>query len=218
MTGTQLDTMADITLYAWATPNSRRVTIMLEELGLRYRIHPVNIRAGDQFRPPMTTLNPFGKIPVLCWSDDAGAHVLAESGAILVALAEYHSALLPLEYSARHNVMQWLMVALTALAPATGQAHHWRSLASERSDAAIKHAVSAVRRVYALLDSRLGEQAYLAGAYSIADIAAYPWVDRSEWAGLVLHEYPSVKRWFDQLSERDAVGRGMAQPQGAALV
>jgi len=209
--------MLNIVLYAWATPNSRRVTIMLEELGVPYRIHPINIRAGEQFEPPMSTLNPLGKVPVLTWSECEETRVLTESGAILVALAERYTRLLPSEDGPRDAVLQWLMVGLTALAPATGQAHHWRSLAMERCDVAIDHAVTAVRRVYDLLEENLGRQAFLAGDYSIADIAAYPWIERCEWAGLVLHEYPSIERWHGEISKRDAVRRGMAQPAGATL-
>ena len=212
-----MQTMTDITLYAWATPNSHRAIIMLEELGVPYRLHPVNIRAGEQFRPPMDTLNPFGKVPVLTWREAEGSRTLSESGAILLRLAERYGRLLPAQGASRDAVLQWLMVALTGLAPATGQAHHWRDLARERVDAAIAHAVAAVQRVYELLENRLEDHDYLAGDYSIADIAAYPWVVRCGWAGLRLDDYPAVAGWHGRLSERLAVQRGMAQPPGVTL-
>jgi len=206
-------------LYGWATPNTHRVSILLEELGLTYGVTGVNIRAREQFAPEILALNPFGKVPILV-EDRVAAQplVLFESGAILLHLAEAHGRLLPPSGSARADTLAWLMVALTGLGPATGQAHHWTELAPEKPPAARAHALAQVDRVYRLLDGRLANQPYLAGAaYSIADIAAFPWVARHGWAEHDLAQTPHVARWHARLALRPAVQRGMAVPQGAIL-
>lgn len=206
-----------ITAYLWATPNSRRAAILLEELALPYTVVPVNIRAGEQHRPEIQALNPFGKLPILTWREGSEVRVLFESGAILLTLAERSGQLLAADGLARTTALSWLMVALTGLAPASGQAHHWTTLAVERLPAAVAHAQSAVRRVYALLDARLQQQAWLAGDYSIADIAAFPWVERHAWTGLAIADYPNLHAWLLRAAARPAVQRGMAQPHGVTL-
>jgi GSH-dependent disulfide-bond oxidoreductase len=210
--------MADAarTLYCWATPNSQRVSIMLEELGLACEARPVNIRAREQFAPEVVALNPYGKIPILM---EAGAPPLFESGAILLHLAEAHSRFLPPPGDpARGQTLAWLMVVLTSLGPFNGQAHHWTALAPEKSEAARAHTVGLVDRVYRLLDGRLGESRFLAGAdYSIADIAAYPWVAKGHWAEMRLEDWPNLARWFAEVGTRPAVARGMLVPTGATL-
>lgn len=203
--------------WLWATPNSNRVSILLEVLGLAYRVHGVNIRRREQFAPEVLALNPYGKIPILRWHDRAGEHVLFESGAILMDFATRHGRLLPATGRAREETLAWLMVALTGLGPAMGQAHHWTALAPEKPAAAIAHAVPAVRRLYTLLEGRLAEREFLADAFSIADIAAFPWIARSDWATLDLAEYPSLHRWHAALAARPAVARGLAKPEGARL-
>ncbi|WP_198368657.1 glutathione S-transferase family protein [Roseomonas rosulenta] len=206
-------------LYGWATPNTHRVSILLEELGLDYRVTGVNIRARAQFAPEILALNPFGKVPILV-EEAAGAQplVLFESGAILLHLAEAHGRFLPTSGGARSDTLAWLMVALTGLGPATGQAHHWTELAPEKPAAARAYALGQVDRVYRLLDGRLAAQTYLAGtAYSIADIAAFPWVARHGWAEHDLALTPHVARWHARLAQRPAVQRGMAVPRGAIL-
>jgi GST-like protein len=203
--------------WLWATPNSNRVSILFEELGLDYAVHGVNIRRKEQFAPAILAMNPYGKIPIVRWRDAEGEHVLFESGAILLDFAERHGALLPASGAPRRSALAWLMVALTGLGPMTGQAHHWTDLAPEKPEAAIAHTVGAVRRIYALLEQRLAAEAYLAGEYSIADIAAYPWIARSDWARLDLADYPHLARWRDRLAARPAVARGMAVPHGARL-
>jgi GST-like protein len=208
------------TFYGWATPNSNRVTVMLEECGLDYAVRGVNIRAREQFAPEILALNPYGKVPILVEEAGDGTPplVLFESGAILLHLAQTQRALLPDEPRARAEVMAWLMVALTSLGPYTGQAHHWTDLAAEKPPAARAHALALVDRVYRLLEDRLAAVPYLAGeAYSIADVAAYPWVARASWAARTLDETPHIARWFATVGARPAVQRGMAQPQGAVL-
>jgi GST-like protein len=208
------------TFHGWATPNSNRVTVMLEECGLDYAVHGVNIRAREQFAPAILALNPYGKVPILVEDAQDGTPplVLFESGAILLHLAETQDALLPREPRARSEVMAWLMVALTSLGPYTGQAHHWTDLAPEKPEAARDYSLALVDRVYRLLDGRLACVPFLGGeAYSIADVAAYPWVARASWAARDLAATPRLARWFDTVGARPAVQRGMAQPQGARL-
>jgi GST-like protein len=208
-----------LTFFGWATPNSQRVSIMLEECGLAYAVRPVNIRAREQFAPEILALNPYGKIPILVEARaDAPDLVLFESGAILLHLAERHDVLLPREGDARAAVLSWLMVALTSLGPFTGQAHHWTELAPEKPEVARAHSTALVDRVYRLLDARLAEMPHLAGAdCSIADIAAYPWIAKHGWAERDLAETPHLAAWFARMGARPAVQRGMQLPAGARL-
>jgi GST-like protein len=202
--------------YAWATPNSQRVSILLEELGLPYEVRPVNIRAREQFAPEVVALNPYGKIPILV---EEGRPPLFESGAILLHLAETHGRFLPpAGEPARAETLAWLMVALTSVGPFTGQAHHWTGLAPEKPEAARRHTVGLVERVYRLLDTRLGATRFLAGDdYSIADIAAFPWVAKKHWAEMTLDDRPHLARWFADIAARPAVIRGMDVPAGVTL-
>jgi len=208
------------TFYGWATPNSNRVTVMLEECGLAYAVRGVNIRRREQFAPEILALNPYGKVPILVEDPQDGTAplVLFESGAILLHLAGTQRMLLPEDPRARAEVMAWLMVALTSLGPYTGQAHHWTDLAPEKPEAARAYSLALVDRVYRLLDGRLADQPYLGGAaYSVADVAAYPWVARAGWAARSLDATPNLARWFAEVGARPAVRRGMAQPEGARL-
>jgi GST-like protein len=206
-------------LYGWATPNTHRVTILLEELGLHYSVTGVNIRAREQFAPHILALNPFGKIPILLEQRaEVAPLVLFESGAILLHLAEAHGRFLPAGFSERAATLSWLMVALTGLGPAMGQAHHWTDLAPEKPEAAKDYALALVARVWSLLDQRLAELPYLAGAeYSIADIAAFPWITRAGWAARKLENTPNIARWHDRIAARPAVQRGITVPRGAVL-
>lgn len=206
--------------HGWATPNSNRVTVMLEECGLPYAVRGVNIRRREQFAPEILALNPYGKVPILVEDAQDGTPplVLFESGAILLHLAETQGVLLPHEARARAEVLAWLMVALTSLGPYTGQAHHWTDLAADKPPAARAHALALVDRVYRLLDERLAAVPFLGGAaYSIADVAAYPWVARASWAERRVEDTPHLARWFATVGARPAVQRGMAQPAGARL-
>lgn len=211
--------MSALHFYGWATPNSQRVSIMLEECGLTYGVTGVNIRARQQFAPEILALNPYGKIPILVESREGAAPlVLFESGAILIHLAERHGVLLPRAPDARAETLAWLMVALTSLGPMTGQAHHWVDLAPEKPEAARAHTTALVERVYRLLEARLAAQPYLAGAEcSIADIAAYPWVAKAHWAARDLADTPHLAAWFARIGARPAVQRGMQVPAGARL-
>ena len=213
------DAPSTLRFYGWATPNSQRVSIMLEELGIAYTVQGVNIRARAQFTPEILALNPYGKIPILVETRRQGPPlVLFESGAILLHLAERHGQLLPIAAEERSTTLAWLMVVLTSLGPFTGQAHHWTELAPERPEVAQVHSVSLVTRVYRLLEARLAEVPYLAGGeYSVVDIAAYPWIAQHAWARQSLEDYPRLAVWFALLGKRAGVQAGMQVPAGARL-
>jgi GST-like protein len=202
-----------IDLYTWSTPNGRKASIMLEEVGLPYTVHPVNIGKDEQFRPEFLALNPNHKIPVIV--DDEGPSgrlILFESGAILIYLAEKTGRFLPKGPVARLAALQWLMFQMGGFGPMLGQAHHFLRQAKQQVPYAIDRYTRETRRLYGVLDKRLGEAEYLAGEYSIADIACYPWAARHEWHQVELSDFPNVKRWFDAIGARPTVQRGMQVP------
>jgi GST-like protein len=203
-----------IDLYTWTTPNGRKVSIMLEELGLPYRVHPIDIGKGEQFKPEYIALNPNSKIPTIVDSDGPGGAPLQmmESGAILIYLADKSGRLLPAAGRERYAVLEWLMFQMGGVGPMFGQVHHFLRAAKEPVPYAIERYTKETRRLYGVLNARLEGADYLAGAYSIADIATYPWVARHEWHKTDLNDFPQVKRWFDAISARPAVQRGMKVP------
>lgn len=201
----------------WATPNSRRASILLEELGLSFRVEPVNIRAKEQFTSDILALNPYCKVPIITWREGSEERSLFESGAILVSLAETYGRFLPSSPSERRLVLSWLMISLTSLGPHSSQTHHWSALAAESSPAALEHNVALVERVYRVVDERLADNTFLAGDYSIADIAAYPWITCSDWTTLDIRDFPNIMRWRDEIAGRPAVARAMALPEGVCL-
>lgn len=209
--------MDDLVLHMWATPNSRRVSILFEEMGLQFEVRPINIRAGQQFEPDILGLNPFGKVPIVVWHDNGSQHTLFESGAILLQFAETDGRYLPAKGVERDQTIQWLMVILTALGPHSSQAHHWSELRTEPSNTTLDHYRSMVNRVYQLLDDRLSDNRYICGRYSIADIAAYPWIERSDWTTLDIRDFANLDAWRQRVSERPAVIRGMSLPSGVTL-
>jgi GST-like protein len=162
-------------------------------------------------------MNPYGKIPVVAWEEGGERRTLFESGAILIDFAEHHGQFFPGGGARRAECLAWLMVALTGLGPMTGQAHHWTELAPEKPEAAVQHSVNLVRRLYRVLDDRLGSVKFLAQDYSIADIAAYPWVAAHDWATLDLADFPNLADWAGRVGSRVAVLRGMDVPKGARL-
>lgn len=211
----EMPALRGLEAYLWATPNSRRVSILFEELGLDYVVHPVNIRAREQFEPAILALNPYGKLPIVTWNEEGKRHVMRESGAILLHFGARDPALLPPAGAAREAVLVWLMMALTSLGPMTGNAHHWTSLAPERPDVAIAHHIALVRRAYDAVEQQLERHNYLAGeVYSVADIAAFPWIAVHDWAAIGLTDYPAISRWMALVERRPAVMRGMPIPQG----
>lgn len=202
-----------IDLYTWSTPNGRKVSIMLEELGLDYKVFPVNIGKGDQHAEDFVAISPNAKIPAIVDHDGPGGAPISmmESGAILMYLAEkMQSPLLPTEMRARYQVIQWLMFQMGGVGPMYGQAHHFLKFAKEDVPYGKKRYHDETKRLYGVLDRRLDEAAYLGGdAYSIADIATYPWVARFAWHQVDLGAFPAVKSWFDGLTDRPAVKKGM---------
>ncbi|MCL2657919.1 MAG: glutathione binding-like protein [Betaproteobacteria bacterium] len=204
-----------IELYTWGTPNGHKISIMLEECGLEYRAHPVNISAGEQFKPEFLALNPNNKIPVIVDSDgpDGKPITLSESGAILIYLAGKTGRFLPAAVSQRYEALQWLMFQMASVGPMLGQAHHFLRFASEKVPYAIKRYSEEARRIYGVLDGRLAQHAYLAGnEYSIADIATYPWIDRHDYQEIGLADFPNVQRWYATIGTRPSVQRGMKVP------
>jgi GSH-dependent disulfide-bond oxidoreductase len=203
-----------IELYTWTTPNGRKVSIMLEEIGLPYSVHRVDITKGDQFRPDFVALNPNSKIPAIIDSDGPGAAPIGifESGAILIYLAEKTGKLLSRESRPRLEALQWLMFQMGGVGPMFGQAHHFLRAAPEPIPYGIERYTKETRRLYGVLDRRLKEAPYLAGDYSIADIATFPWVARHDWHKVELGNFPSVARWYADIAARPAVARGMAVP------
>jgi len=192
-----------IRLYAWHTPNGRKVSVMLEETGLPYEIVKVNLGKGEQLSPGFTAISPNQKIPAIV----DGGMALAESGAILVYLAEKTGILFPHEN--RYAILQWLMFQMAHIGPMLGQAHHFRLQAKEKLPYAIERYEKEADRLFRVLDNQLNKSAFLAGDYSIADIATYPWIMRYFNFGVRLDDYPAVKRWTDRIGERPAVQRGM---------
>ena len=208
-----------IELYTWGTPNGRKVSIMLEECGLPYRVHKVDITQGEQFAPAYLAINPNGKIPAIVDSDGPGEGAkkrpiaMMESGAILVYLAGKSGRFLPESVRGKYEALQWLMFQMGGVGPMFGQTHHFLRFAPEKVDYAIGRYTRETTRLYGVLNARLGEHEYLADEYSIADIATFPWVARHEWHDIALAGYPNVLRWFKAIANRPAVQRGMAVPQ-----
>jgi GST-like protein len=203
-----------IDFYTWTTPNGRKVAIMLEECGLPYRVHPVNIGQGDQFKPEFVAISPNSKIPAIVDTDgpDGQPYAMMESGAILLYLAGKTGKFLPQSVRDKYDAMQWLMFQMGGVGPMFGQVHHFLRSAKEMVPYAIERYTKETRRLYGVLDDRLKNRQYLADEYSIADIATYPWVARYEWHKTDLNEFAHVKRWFDTISARPAVQRGMKVP------
>jgi GSH-dependent disulfide-bond oxidoreductase len=203
-----------IQLYTWATPNGKKVSIMLEEVELPYEVHPINIARGDQLKPEYLAINPNNKIPAIIDTDGPGGKPLKlfESGAILMYLAEKTARFLPQEMVKRYEVIQWLMFQMGGVGPMFGQANYFYRL-EEKVPFAIERYYKEALRLYKVLEQTLGQRDYLAGEYSIADIATYPWVGRHDGHNVKLEEFPNVKRWFDAISQRPAVKRGMAVPK-----
>ena len=203
-----------IDFYTWTTPNGRKVSIMLEECGLPYRVHKVDIGKGEQFRPEFLAINPNNRIPAIVDADgpEGKPFPLFESGAILVYLAGKTGRFLPESTAGKYVALQWLMFQMGGVGPMFGQAHHFLRAAPEPVPYGIKRYTDETRRLYGVLDKRLGEAPFLAGEYSIADMATFPWVARHEWHKVALGDFPNVKRWYDTIALRPAVVRGMAVP------
>jgi GST-like protein len=201
-----------IDVYTWPTPNGHKVHIMLEETGLAYRVHAVDIQAGDQFKPEFLAISPNNKIPAIVDQDGPGGKPLAmfESGAILFYLASKTGKFLPEDIRLRWSVMQWTMFQMGHIGPMLGQAHHFLGYSVEKIEYAMNRYRNEANRLYGVLDKRLAASAYVACAeYTIADMAIMPWLRSYERQGVNMDEYPNVRRWFDGINARPAVQRGL---------
>jgi len=203
-----------IDLYTFGTPNGRKASIMLEEVGLPYAVHTVDITKDEQFAPDFLKISPNNKIPAIVDSDGPGGGAISvfESGAILIYLAEKTGKLLPAEPRGRYLALQWLMFQMGGVGPMFGQANHFIKYAPEQVPYAIARYRNEAHRLLGVMDRRLGEAPYLAGDYSIADVATWPWVMRAEWYDVDWANFPNVKRWFDTIGTRGAVQRGVKVP------
>ena len=201
-----------IDVYSWATPNGHKVHIMLEECGLPYRVHAIDIGKGEQFTPEFLAISPNNKIPALVDSDgpDGQPISLFESGAILLYLAGKTGRFLPEDTRGKYEVLQWLMFQMGGVGPMLGQAHHFRIYAPEKIEYAVERYTNEAKRLYAVMNTRLAKSKYLGGkAYSIADIAVFPWLRSWKNQGIDWADYPHLKGWFDEIGKRPAVMRGV---------
>lgn len=201
-----------IDIYSWPTPNGHKIHIMLEETGLPYRVHGVNIRIGDQFKPEFLKISPNNRIPAIVDHDgpDGKPISLFESGAILIYFAGKTGKLLPLDLHQRYAALCWLMWQMGGIGPMFGQANHFRAYSVDKIVYAIERYTNEAIRLTNVLDKRLGEARYLAGdEYSIADIAVFPWMRNADRRGINLAEFPHAQRWFDAINARPAVQRAL---------
>jgi len=206
-----------IDLYYWPTPNGHKITMFLEEAGLEYRIIPVNIGTGDQFKPEFLKISPNNKMPAivdLAPSDGGNVISVFESGAILVYLAEKTGKLLPKDLRGRKTALEWLFWQVSGLGPMAGQNHHFSKYAPEKIPYAIDRFVKETNRLYGVLDLRLNGREFMVGdAYTIADIACYPWIVSWKTQQQNLDDFPNVKRWLDAICNRPATVRAYAKAQ-----
>jgi GST-like protein len=203
-----------IDVHYWPTPNGHKVTIFLEEAGVPYTIVPVDIRTGAQFKPEFLKISPNNRMPAIVDHDPENEVVpitVFESGAILTYLAEKTGKFLPKDTKGRFRVMQWLFWQMGGLGPMLGQNHHFTQYAPEKIPYAIDRYVKETSRLYAVLDNRLTEREFIAGAYSIADMACYPWIVPYERQQQKLGDFPNLKRWFELIRDRPAVIRAYAK-------
>jgi GST-like protein len=201
-----------IEVYSWATPNGHKVHIMLEECGLPYRAHGVNIGTGEQFAPEFLAISPNNKIPAITDPEgpDGEPISLFESGAILLYLAAKTGRFLPEDTRGRYEVLQWLMFQMGGVGPMLGQAHHFRLYAPEKIPYAIDRYTNEAKRLYGVMNRRLAKSTYIAGdSYTIADIAIFPWLRSWKNQGIDWADYPHLKGWFDEIAARPAVKRGV---------
>ena len=199
-----------IDLHYWPTPNGHKVTIFLEESATPYRLVPINIRTGDQFKPDFLAISPNNRMPAMVDTEPKGGGKplsVFESGAILLYLAEKTGKFLPAETHKHYDVIQWLFWQMGGLGPMAGQNHHFNAYAPEKIKYAIDRYVNETNRLYGVLDKRLADREFVAGDYSIADMASYPWTVSHERQGQNLDDFPNLKRWFHAIKERPAVKR-----------
>ncbi|PXX99254.1 glutathione S-transferase family protein [Halomonas sp. LBP4] len=200
-----------IDLWTWTTPNGRKVSIMLEELGLPYRTHAVDITNREQFDDAFLAISPNNKIPAIRDNDTGLA--LMESGAIMLYLAEKTGRFLPEDAEDRYRALEWLMWQMGGVGPMLGQAHHFLKFHPGKAPYAEQRFHAEAQRLYRVLDTRLADRAFLVDDYTIADMATWPWISRYEWQRIDLNDYPNVKRWYLEIASRPAVQRGYHCPK-----
>jgi GSH-dependent disulfide-bond oxidoreductase len=199
-----------IDLYTWSTPNGRKVSIMLEECGLAYAAHAVNITKDEQFKPEFLKISPNNRIPAIIDRDNGRS--LFESGAILLYLAEKTGKFWPADAARHWQTVEWLMWQMGGIGPMIGQVHHFVRNNKGKAPYAEERYLKETHRLYGVLDKRLAQEAYVAGEYSIADMAIWPWVSRFEWHTVDLNQYANVARWYKAIAARPAVARGYDVP------
>jgi len=199
-----------IDLYTWSTPNGRKVSIMLEECGLAYAAHAINITKDEQFKPEFLKISPNNRIPAIIDRDNGRS--LFESGAILLYLAEKTGKFWPTEAARHWQTVEWLMWQMGGIGPMIGQVHHFVRNNKGKAPYAEDRYLKETHRLYGVLDKRLAQEAYVAGEYSIADMAIWPWVSRFEWHTVDLNRYANVARWYKAIAARPAVARGYDVP------
>ena len=200
-----------IDLYTWTTPNGRKVSIALEEFGLPYTVHPIDISKDEQFAPAFLKVAPNNRIPAIVDRDNNMS--LMESGAILIYLADKTGKLLPKSGIERYKVIEWLMWQMGGPGPMLGQVHHFVKYNPGKAPYAEERYLKEAHRLYKVLNTQLGLHEYVAGEYSIADIAIWPWISRFEWQTINLNDYPNVKRWYLEIAKRPAVQAGYKVPK-----
>jgi GST-like protein len=200
-----------IDLYTWTTPNGRKVSIALEEMGLPYTVHPIDIGKDEQFAPDFLKISPNNRIPAIV--DRDADYALFESGAILMYLAEKTGKLMPKDSASRYRVIEWLMWQMGGIGPMLGQAHHFLKFNAGKAPYAEERYANEAKRLYKVLNGRLEGRDFVAGDYSIADISIWPWISRFEWQRIELNDYPNVKRWYLEIAKRPAVMKGYAIPK-----
>jgi len=200
-----------IDLYTWTTPNGRKASIALEEFGLPYKAHAIDISKDEQFAPAFLKISPNNRIPAIVDNDNGMS--LFESGAILLYLAEKTGKLMPKDGEQRYRVMEWLMWQMGGIGPMLGQVHHFVKYNKGKAPYAEERYSKEAQRLYGVLDRRLEGREFVADDYSIADISIWPWVSRFEWQEIDLSQFPNVKRWYTTIAARPAVQRGYKQPK-----
>lgn len=205
-----------IDLYTWSTPNGRKISIALEEMGLPYEVHPVNIGKDEQFAPEFLAISPNNKIPAIV-DRDTGDSVF-ESGAILMYLGEKSGKFYPGERATRIAIHEWLMWQMSTVGPMLGRAHYFLKYNAGKSSFAEAWFSEEAKRIYSILDGRLVMRQFMCGAYSIVDIATFPWIARHSWQRIDLRDYPNVKRWYLEIAARPAVLRGYKVPDAGAAI
>lgn len=200
-----------IDLYTWTTPNGRKASITLEELGLDYKVFPINIAENEQFDPAFLKIAPNNRIPAIV-DHDTGIQMM-ETGAIMIYLAEKTGKLMPKDEKQRYACIEWLMWQMGGLGPMLGQVHHFVHYNQGKSEYGEERYSKEAHRLYGVLDRRLEGRDYIVDEYSIADIACWPWVSRYDWQTVDLNKYPNVKRWYLDIAQRPAVKRGYDVPK-----